>query len=167
MLHVVRTPHRWRTVIVMVRAKCTFKAWDSTNCVYFNPGDEADIDPYGQLASLRTGRGFVFEFDRTMKGTGMQPALGGYVCKGCSLAFDTLNDLGTHEHQTKCKQSKVQMTVDVDPEPEDDPPPPPKPVNCKPCNLQFADRGELLKHKREVHGFKPAVKKTETEPVPA
>jgi hypothetical protein len=60
------------------------------------PGVEYEIDHDGQLAMLKDGGRFVFQFDRSMAGTGCPPALGGFICKRCKEVFDTLDELALH-----------------------------------------------------------------------
>lgn len=99
-----------------VQARCKADAWDSPTATYYYAGEVYTIDHDGQLASMRTGRaGFVFEFDRTMAGTGQKPAVGGYVCKQCGLACDSLNDIGTHSRSAHKEEFKTEDVDDSEP----------------------------------------------------
>lgn len=84
---------------MLVKAKCTARAWDSKTATAFYPGEVYEIEHDSNLATLKVGPHWVFEFDRTMSGTGASPAIGGFVCKGCNKTFDTLNELGTHTRE--------------------------------------------------------------------
>jgi C2H2-type zinc finger len=133
-----------------VQAKCNAKAWDSAGAMSFVPGETYEIDPYGQLATLKAGGRWVFEFDRTMKGVGSKPAIGGYVCK-CGKAFDTINEIGTHSYSAHAD--------DREPEPEPEPEveivvpkskqghKPGSGFRCKSCSVVFPNLFALKTHK--------------------
>jgi hypothetical protein len=93
-----------------VQAKCISLAWDSPKCFSFYPGETYEIEHDGTLAVMKIGNIYVFEFDRTMTGTGVSPAPGGFICKQCQKPFESLNDLGTHTrsvHKTEAVEEVV------------------------------------------------------------
>ena len=54
---------------MLVKAKCTSRAWDSRAAVLCCPGEFYEIEHDGPLAGLKIGSGYVFEFDRGMSST--------------------------------------------------------------------------------------------------
>lgn len=55
-----------------VQAKCIMQAWDSKECVMYEPGMGPlpgglyEIDSNGQLATMKTPKGdWIFQFERT------------------------------------------------------------------------------------------------------
>jgi hypothetical protein len=89
---------------MLVLAKCVRDSWNSTNCFYYRAGATYEIDHEGVEAALKPNGRFAFEFDRTMAGTGVYPAIGGFRCKTCPLVFDTVNELGTHSRTCAVKE---------------------------------------------------------------
>jgi len=81
-----------------VLARCTSRAWDSDACVLFCPGEGPhnglyEIERDGKLASLKSGKDYVFDFDRNSPAEKHD-----YSCKetGCGATFKTLPELGRH-----------------------------------------------------------------------
>lgn len=157
---------------MLVKAKCVTRAWDSEATVMYEPGlgplpgGLYEIDRDGPLAHMKLGSTYVFDFDRNC---GPDDKPHDYSCKreGCGKKFKTLAALGTH---TKTEH-------------KDDPNPLAEPdaevvivqkSTCKQCNPPqvFDSRGEMMKHKGEVHGaafFQKGFgkQKVEAEAIPA
>lgn len=94
-----------------VMAKCIAQCWDSVSATVLYPGFEYEIEHDGKLATLRKGSKWAFEFDRTMAGTGLSPAIGGFVCRHCNKAFDSLNELGLHSRQKHSDKVEAEQIV--------------------------------------------------------
>jgi len=147
-----------------VEAKCIARAWDSQACVLFYPGEVSTIEHDGHLAELKVGDKFVFEFDRTMSGTGCSPAIGGFVCRVCKRSFDTLNLLGTHTRSAHNDTPLVNRPADVDDEKiqlDGRGKKKNKTFTCKDCGETVPNLYALRVHKK---GHRQAA---ETTPVPA
>lgn len=152
-----------------VRATCTFQAWDSPTATGFVPGQIVEFErdsPIGiRLASMKFGGRYVFEFDRNETRTNQGVTVEkDYSCKECGKKCKTLSELGRHtnaEHRGRVADKVESEDVEIQRET--------KPVRCKPCDLSFPTRAELMAHKREAHGQAGFPKRNiaETVPVPA
>ena len=100
---------------MLVKAKCTSRAWDSGAAVLCYPGEVYEIEHDGKLAALKIGNSWVFEFDRTMAGTGVGPTVGGYICKECQATFKSVNELGTHTRQEHREKARTEVLDDDEP----------------------------------------------------
>jgi DNA-directed RNA polymerase subunit RPC12/RpoP len=89
---------------MIVQAKCTFYVPGGEGFGPYYPGVVYSIEHDGPLAALKLHSTYVFKFDRTMQGTGLEPAVGGYKCKLCSKVFDKLEQLGNHHYSSHPKQ---------------------------------------------------------------
>ena len=137
-----------------VTAKCIMDAFDSPSCQHFKMGSTYEIDRDGPLAQLKTSGGklgkYVFDFDRngTKTNDGVD-VVKDYSCKkdGCAAKFKTLNALGTHTKSAHKDDPNPLAEPDAEVEIV-------KPSTCKQCDPPqvFNSRGEMMKHKGEVHG---------------
>ena len=82
---------------MLVKAKCTEKSWDSKACEFYYPGFEYEIERDSELANLKVGKNYVFEFDRNANPDDKPHD---YSCKKCGESFDTLAELGRHSNAT-------------------------------------------------------------------
>ena len=144
---------------MIVKARCAYRCW--VNLTLVNPGEVCEIEHDGPLATMRKGSSWVFEFDRTMAGTGEAPALGGFICKDCGKSFDAVQQLGNHtkhDHQkTGWNPPKMEAHEEVE-EADPAPKPPRKPrspgtYKCKVpgCGQQFDSLPKVLAHRRSDH----------------
>lgn len=183
----------------IVEALCLNDAWDSVNCFYYEKGRTYSIDTDSEIARmvarpLLSGKmnkdGEIvaakiarpplpcFQFDRAAPlgavGNG-KPS--DYTCKKCGATKDpqgrpfTLNSLGTHTRSTHNEAEAVDDDAKGDASAEESVV---RQVStCKQCDPPqvFASRGEMMKHKGEVHGasfFKKVDKQeVEAEAIPA
>ncbi len=98
-----------------VEAKCCYRVWDGAASVLHLPGQVVTIDHDGSLAHMKIGDDYVFQFDRTMQGTGLEPAVGGYKCKLCRKSFDTLAQHGNHHYAVHSRQYETAEIDDSEP----------------------------------------------------
>ena len=139
-----------------VQARCAYRCW--VNLTLVNPGEVCEIDHDGPLASMKKGSSWVFEFDRTMAGTGLPPAIGGFICKDCNRAFDKLQELGNHtkhdHHKTGWNLPRMEVVEETEPVVKKERKPrSPGTYTCKfpECGATFDSLPEVLKHRRTDH----------------
>jgi hypothetical protein len=171
----------------IVQALCLNDAWDSAKCFYYEKGRTYPIDTDSELAHLtarplssgkvdqKTGEIVpvkpsraplpCFQFDRAAPlgamGTGVPSD---YTCDDCGKKCKSLNELGTHVHKAHPKrplvdESEEEVVVQ-------------ELSTCKQCDPPqvFNSRGEMMRHKGEVHGarfFQKGFGKVEAEAIPA
>ena len=142
-----------------VQARCAYRCW--VNLTLVNPGEVCEIEHDGPLATMRKGSSWVFEFDRTMAGTGEAPAIGGFICKACGKSFDAVQQLGNHTKSDHQKTGWNPPKVEADPETEPEKPEGSnsagnmrgvKPLHCKGCGELFPNVHVLAKHKPVCSG---------------
>ena len=148
-----------------VKAKCISRAWDGMACVLYHPGEVYEIENDSQLASLKVGNDYVFQFDRT--GTRTDDGIDvvkDYSCKKCGVKFKTLNALGVHSNQNHRDVHEAATLADDEPIVERvDGRKKPRTFTCKTC-------GEVLPnlYRMRVHNQgHQQVETAETVPVPA
>jgi hypothetical protein len=171
----------------IVQALCLNDAWDSQACFYYEKGRTYPIDTDTEFAHMmvrpmssgkvdqKTGEIVaakltrtplpVFQFDRAAPmGAVGDGRPSDYTCKKCGAKKDplgrpfTLNTLSTHTrtaHKEESAEDETEGEAVVR-----------KASTCKQCNPPqvFESRGEMMKHKGEVHGAKFFKKKFGQQP---
>lgn len=100
---------------MLVQAKCTSFVPGSGGYGPYYPGKFYSIEHDGPLAKLKIYSAYVFDFDRTMQGTGLEPAVGGYKCRVCGKFFDKLEQIGNHHYSAHPKQYATEEIDETEP----------------------------------------------------